>query len=158
MLKEYTRGGILSGMSQSLEDKEIELALESVFDVAMETASKKQIISAKTRDNLPDSAFGVIYTTEEGKNKRLYPLIVEDKEQTRQLINRAIEYFSYCNPIYKPQLANNILKAIKQTGIKVKVHPRNTLRKYVDIPSKYIVADTVNEFNKTNKEDDYEKK
>lgn len=145
-----TKIGILSAIHNDIEEQEIDLAFESVFDMAMEATSKKNIISPAVRKNLPDSAFGVIYRTKEGEVKKLYPLIVKDnKQQTEELINRAIEYFNYCNPLYKSQLAENILKAINTTGIKVKIHPRNAINKFVTIPPKYIATNTVDKYSES---------
>lgn len=147
-----SRRSIVSSINDDIEEQEIALAFESVFDLAMEATRKKNIISPSVRKELPDSAFGVIYKTKEGEVKKLYPLIVKgDVESTTELINRAIEYFNYCNPIYKDQLAKNILKAITSTGIKVKIHPRNAINKFIEVPSRYLASDTVDKYAKSKK-------
>ena len=83
---------------------EMDAALESVFDFAMEASS--HTIDKATREKLPDSCFGVITTFESGEKKRIYPLRVpNDAEKTKELTGKAIQFFHYCKEQYRDELA-----------------------------------------------------
>lgn len=130
------------------DEAAIESLVETVLDTAMESAANKKIIDEKTRDSLPDSAFGVIYITADGEKLRKYPLIVKnDYEATKELLHRAIEYFPFCKPEWKKPLANNILRVLVDEDIVIKVHPRNILNKYIKLPEKFIDVDTNNDYH-----------
>jgi rRNA maturation protein Rpf1 len=108
-----------------------DLEFHGVFEVAMEGTT----ISTERREKLPDSAFGIVYTNEDGKKIRKYPLIVaKDKEATKELQRKAIAFFHYCRPDWKKDLAKKIVSAIKSTKSGVKISPKSQIAKYVDIP------------------------
>lgn len=131
-------------------DSVLETALDAIlnntYTIATEattggTKPKGHIIDKKTRDSLPDSAFGI-------PNKRKYPLVVKgNKEVTHELVSRAIQFFHYCNPDWKPELAKNIIKVIEQEKIPVTIHPKSQIGKYVDIPDDLVKADTENKYH-----------
>lgn len=119
---------------------EIEFAMESVLDTAME-AAKGHVIDSKVRDALPDKAFGIVFTDENGKKQRKYPLVVKnDPEATKELIGKAISFFHYCNPKWKPELAKAIVRAIKSEKVKITINKKSQIFKYINEKS---LPDTV---------------
>lgn len=119
---------------------EIELAMESVLDTAMESA-KGHVIDPKVRDALPDRAFGIVYQDENGKTQRKYPLVVKnDPEVTRELISKAIQFFHFARSDWKPQLAKAIAKAIRSEKVKITINKKSQIFKYV---SEKDLGDTV---------------
>lgn len=87
---------------------------ENLFD---DIISLDSVLSTKDRNELPDSAFGI-------PKLRKYPLkIMKDgKLQYDEVhISKAITYFRKCDPQYKDELARNICKGIKATGMKVSI-------------------------------------
>lgn len=119
-------------------DEEMDSVLESALDVVMEADG--HVIDSKTRDALPDNAFGVVYTSETEKDKdgnpkryRKYPLVVKnDKEATKQLVSKALTFFNYCKPEYKKDLAKKIVAVIQSEKIEVTVSRNNAFLKYVN--------------------------
>lgn len=119
-------------------DEEMDSVLESALDVAME--AEGHVIDSKTRDALPDNAFGVVYTSETEKDKdgnpkryRKYPLVVKnDKEATKKLVSKALTFFNYCKPEYKKELAKKIVAVIQSEKIEVTVSRNNAFLKYVN--------------------------
>ena len=119
-------------------DAEMDSVLESTLTLALE--AKDHVIDPKTRDSLPDSAFGIVYTSETEKDKdgkpkryRKYPLVVKnDKAATKKLISKALTFFNYCKPEYKKQLALKIVSVCKKEGIEVTVSRNNAFLKYVN--------------------------
>lgn len=61
-------------------------------------------INAAERNELDDDDFGLVYTDEDGKKLRKYPLTDENH------IRQAVRFFSHCPDEHKPQLARKILK------------------------------------------------
>ena len=122
-------------------DADMDSVLECALDVVMESTDGKQkhVIDSKTRDSLPDSAFGVVYTSETEKDKngnpkryRKYPLVVKnDKDTTKKLVSKALTFFNYCKPEYKKGLAQKIVAVIKSEKIEVTVSRNNAFLKYV---------------------------
>lgn len=132
-------------------DNEMDSVLESMLEGVLE--SDGHVIDPKTRDSLPDSAFGVVYTSETEKDKngnpkryRKYPLVVKnDKETTKRLVSKALTFFNYCKPEYKKGLAQKIVAVIKSEKIKVTVSRNNAFLKYVPesrLPEYIKVVDT----------------
>lgn len=132
-------------------DNDMDSVLESVLDGAMEATS--HVIDPKTRDSLPDKAFGVVYTSETEKDKdgkpkryRKYPLLVKnDKAATKQLISKALTFFNYCKPEYKKDLARKIVSVIKSENIEATVSRNNAFLKYVketELPKNIKVIET----------------
>ena len=112
------------------EELELQSALESVFDFAMEASS--HTIDPKDREKLPDSCFGVITTFPSGEKKRIYPLRVPgDAEKTHELVSKAIQFFHYCKEPLRAELAKNILKVIKSENLKVTINRGSQILKYV---------------------------
>ncbi len=146
----------LNDINHTQDDEvcEEDLAFESVFDFAFEGVRKKQILDSKTRDALPDEAFAIVFTDKDGKRQRKYPLIVKnDPVATKELIGRAIQYFHFANPKWKAEIAKAIIKAMNETGVVVKIHPRSQIHKYVDVPEKYTDSDTINKYHATKDND-----
>lgn len=118
-------------------DDEIDSVLESVLSGVME--AKDSILDPKTRDSLPDSAFGVVYTSETEKDKygnpkryRKYPLVVKsDKAATKKLVSKALTFFNYCKPEHKQALAKKIVAVCKSEKIQVTVSSNNSFLRYV---------------------------
>ena len=112
----------------ALDYMEIDAALESVFDTAMEAHT----IDPAIRKKLPDNCFAIIETDEKGKTKRSYPLMVPgDKAKTAELCSKAVQMFHYCKPERKPMLAKAILKTIKGNKISLTISSRSQIFKYV---------------------------
>lgn len=75
-------------------------------------------MSSKDRNNLPDSKFGI-------PSKRKYPLDSEDR------VRSAIKFFNYCDKNDEKQLADNIIKAMKEYDITdVNISTKNRFFKY----------------------------
>ena len=122
-------------------DAEMDSVLECALDVVVEsTGEQKHVIDSKTRDALPDSAFGVVYTSETEKDKdgnpkryRKYPLVVKgDKEANKRLVSKALTFFNYCKPEYKKDLAKKIVAVVKSEKIEITVSRNNAFLKYVN--------------------------
>lgn len=119
-------------------DDDMDSVLESMLEGVME--AEGHVIDPKTRDSLPDSAFGIVYTSETEKDKdgnpkryRKYPLVVKnDKEATKQLVSKALTFFNYCKPEYKKDLAKKITSVCKSEDIQVTVSRNNAFLKYVN--------------------------
>lgn len=119
-------------------DNEMDSVLESMLEGVLEADG--HVIDPKTRDSLPDSAFGIVYTSETEKDKdgnpkryRKYPLVVKnDKDATKKLISKALTFFNYCKPEYKKGLAQKIVAVIKSEKIEVTVSRNNSFLKYVN--------------------------
>ena len=110
---------------------EINSAMESLFDAAME-AAKGHVIDPKVRDALPDKAFGIVFTDENGKTQRKYPLVVKnDPAATKELISKAVQFFHFCNPEWKAQLAKAIATAIRTEKVKITINKKSQIFKYV---------------------------
>ena len=117
-------------------DNEMDSVLESMLEGVLEADG--HVIDPKTRDSLPDSAFGVVYTSETEKDKngnpkryRKYPLVVKnDKDATKKLVSKALTFFNYCKPEYKKGLAQKIVAVIKSEKIEVTVSRNNAFLKY----------------------------
>ena len=124
---------------------EIEAAMESVLDVAMESA-RGHIIDPKVRDCLPDKAFGIVFVDENGKTQRKYPLVVKnDPETTKELIGKAYEMFHFCRPQWKAELAKAIVRAIKSEKVVMKMNKKSQIFKYIsekDLPNTVTLIDT----------------
>lgn len=118
-------------------DNEMDSVLESMLEGVLEADG--HVIDPKTRDSLPDNAFGVVYTSETEKDKdgnpkryRKYPLVVKnDKDATKKLVSKALTFFNYCKPEYKKGLAQKIVAVIKSEKIEVTVSRNNAFLKYV---------------------------
>lgn len=119
-------------------DNEMDSVLESMLEGVLEADG--HVIDPKTRDSLPDNAFGVVYTSETEKDKdgnpkryRKYPLVVKnDKDATKKLVSKALTFFNYCKPEYKKGLAQKIVAVIKSEKIEVTVSRNNAFLKYVN--------------------------
>lgn len=123
---------------------EIEYAMESVFEVAME--AKGHIVDPKVRDALPDRAFAIVFTDENGKTQRKYPLIVKnDPQTTKELIATSISHFHFCKPEWKAELAKSIVRVIKSEKIKMTINKKSQIFKYInekDLPATVTIVET----------------
>ena len=126
------------------ENNEIDLLFESLFDYAMESTSG-HILDPKTRDSLPDDAFGIVYTDSEGKRQRKYPLVVKSKpDKTMELIYKSLSMFHYCKPEWKDPLAKKIMQVIKDQKLKVNINKKSQILRHVtknDIPSTVTIVE-----------------
>lgn len=124
---------------------EIEAAFESVLDTAMESA-KGHILDPKVRDALPDRAFGIVYTDENNKTQRKYPLIVKnDPEATKELVGKAVSFFHFARPDWKAPLAKKILQVIKEEKLKMTINKKSQIFKYInekDLPNTVTLVET----------------
>ena len=119
-------------------DDDMDSVLESTLEGVLE--AEGHVIDPKTRDSLPDNAFGVVYTSETEKDKdgnpkryRKYPLVVKnDKVKTKQLVSKALTFFNYCKPEYKKDLAKKIVSVCKSQNLVVTVSRNNAFLKYVN--------------------------
>lgn len=123
---------------------EIEAAMESVFDIAME--AKGHIVDPKVRDSLPDRAFAIVYKDEDGKTQRKYPLVVKNNPQvTKELVVAAITHFHFCKPQWKTQLAKKIVQVIREEKVEVSINKKSQIFKYInekDLPDTVKVIET----------------
>lgn len=111
-----------------LDYMEMDSALESVFDLAMEGHT----IDPKVREKLPDECFGII-EEEDGKKKRSYPLVVPgDKKLTDELVTKAVQFFHYCKPDRRETLARAIVRVIRENDIKIQISEASQILRYVD--------------------------
>lgn len=130
-----TESALMDEAYESVLEHALDLALEATNDDKGGTRPKGHIIEKSVRDSLPDSAFGI-------PSARKYPLIVKgDKKVTAELIARAIQFFHFAKPDWKEELAKNIIKAIDESGVQVKIHPKSQIHKYVDVPNDLVKAD-----------------
>ena len=124
---------------------EIESAMESVLDTAMESA-KGHVIDPKVRDALPDKAFGIVFIDESGKTQRKYPLVVKnDPEATKELIGKSISFFHFCREDWKADLAKAIVRAIKSEKVKISINKKSQIFKYVnekDLPATVTIVES----------------
>lgn len=124
---------------------ELDAAMESVLDAAME-AAKGHVIDPKVRDALPDKAFGIVFVDENGKTQRKYPLVVKsDPEATKELISKAVQFFHFCNPEWKAQLAKAIARAIRTEKVKITINKKSQIFKYItekDLGPTAIIVET----------------
>jgi hypothetical protein len=68
-------------------------------------------INAADRKELDDSCFGLVYTDENGKKIRKYPLTDKDGKLDENHIRQAVRFFNHCPKEHQHQLALNILHA-----------------------------------------------
>jgi hypothetical protein len=68
----------------------------------------EETLSAKDRKELPDSMYGIVYTDENGKKVRKYPL--NDEKHVLQ----AVRFFNKAPEEHKPELARKIVKRAKE--------------------------------------------
>ena len=129
---------------------DIEYAMESVFDAAMEAAEGKvrgHILDSKTRDSLPDKAFGIVFKDAEGKTQRKYPLVVKsDPETTKELVVAAVTHFHFCKNEWRASLAKKILSVIKEEKISITINKKSQIFKYIsekDLPDTVKIVETV---------------
>lgn len=90
-----------------------------VQETKVEAATEAKL-TAKERNALKDEAFGL-------PSQRKYPLIDESH------IRDAIAYFHFCNVMHRKELAENIMKAIKNQGLEIEIGEKSLIRKYVTI-------------------------
>lgn len=128
---------------------EIGYAMESVFDAAMEAAegkAKGHILDSKTRDALPDNAFGIVFTDSEGNKQRKYPLVVKNNpEVTKELVVAAITHFHFCKSEWRAPLAKKILKVIKEQKLSVTINKKSQIFKFInekDLPATVKIVET----------------
>ena len=108
-------------------DEDMDSVLESSLEGVLE--AEGHVIDSKTRDSLPDNAFGVVYTSDTEKDKdgnpkryRKHPLVVKnDKAKTKELVSKALTFFNYCKPEYKKDLAKKLVSACKSQHLAVPV-------------------------------------
>ena len=109
-------------------DYEIDVAFESVFELAMEAHT----IDPAVREKLPDNCFAIVGDYD-GKFIRAYPLKVPgDKAKTTELCSKAIQMFHYCKAERKADLAKAILKTVKSEKVTLTISNRNQIFRYVN--------------------------
>lgn len=120
---------IIGSVIQNQMYGEMDAAYESVLDFAMEA---DHVIDPKTRDSIPDDQFGI-------PKYRKYPLVIKkDRDTTHKLVTKSIQMFHYCRPDWKKELATNILKAIKEEKLDIKIDRKSQICKHVDVPEEYL--------------------
>ena len=90
-------------------------------------------LKSKERNKLKDSDFGL-------PKERKFPL--NDEAHVR----KAIQFFKYCKPTRRAELAMNINKKVKQFNMKVTVSKRNPFTKYVNKNSELNITITENQY------------
>lgn len=81
---------------------------EETFDYDVFIEAK---INAADRKELDDRCFGLVYTDENGKKVRKYPLTDKDGNLDENHIRQAVRFFNHCPKEHQHQLALNILHA-----------------------------------------------
>lgn len=107
------------------DDNETAEAIEAAIDQQKHPEMKSKTIKGKERDELPDSAFGL-------PKLRKYPMTDPDR------VKNAIKYFKFCSKENRPELAQNIKKAVKKFKIDVVVTRGNPIIEY--FPNAKVVA------------------
>ena len=88
----------------------------------------EETLSAKDRKELDDSMYGIVYTDENGKKVRKYPL--NDEKHVLQ----AVRFFNKAEEKYKPELARKIVKRAKE--LDMDYSGWDVLKPYLDKPVK----------------------
>ena len=128
---------------------DLDYAIESVLETALEAADakRKHIIDPKSRDCLPDNAFGIVYTDDEGKTQRKYPLVIKnDPQTTKELVVAAVTHFHFCRPEWKAKLAKKIAQVIREEKIEMTINKKSQIFKYInekDLPETVKIVETV---------------
>ena len=82
-------------------------------------------------EGLDDKDFGLIIE-EDGKKNRKYPLRMPgDKNRTKELLTKAIQFFHFCKGPYREQLAKNICRVMNEENVVIKIAKNSPLRRYV---------------------------
>lgn len=122
------------------EEAAIEAAYATIFEYACE--AEGHVIDPKKRDALPDSAFGIVFTDANGKRQRKYPLLVKsDPKLTQELCAKAIQFFHYCKPEWKEELAKKIMSVVLTNKVPVKINKKSQIFKYYSldkVPEEYV--------------------
>jgi hypothetical protein len=92
----------------AFEDYVFQEDFEELFDYDVFIEAK---IDAADRNELKDSCFGLVYTDENGKKIRKYPLTDKDGKLDENHIRQAVRFFNHCPKEHQHQLALNILHA-----------------------------------------------
>jgi hypothetical protein len=74
-------------------------------------------INAADRNDLDDKCFGLVYTDENGKKVRKYPLTDKDGKLDENHIRQAVRFFNHCPKEHQHQLALKILHAAHKLGL-----------------------------------------
>lgn len=88
----------------------------------------EETLSSKDRKELDDSMYGIVYTDENGKKVRKYPL--NDEAHVLQ----AVRFFNKAEAKYKPHLARKIVARAKE--LKMDWEKWDVLKPYLDKPVK----------------------
>lgn len=95
------------------EEEEIENAMEAVLTTALEARLTK-----KDKENLPDEMFGI-------PSKRKFPL--HDKDH----IFTAIKFFKFAKESDRKELADNIVRRMKELDMPINFKEKSTISKYI---------------------------
>lgn len=101
----------------------------------------EETLSAKDRKELDDSMYGIVYTDENGKKVRKYPL--NDEKHVLQ----AVRFFNKAEEKYKPELARKIVKRAKE--LDMDYSGWDVLKPYLDKPVKESDDKRVNDKGET---------
>lgn len=95
------------------EEEEIENVMEAVLTTALEARLTK-----KDKENLPDEMFGI-------PSKRKFPL--HDKDH----IFTAIKFFKFAKESDRKELAENIIRRMKELDMPINFKEKSTISKYI---------------------------
>lgn len=118
-IKNILRPEHLAAYEEYLQSEGITISTESNKYIGNKSIIATEAkLTAKERNALKDSDFGL-------PSKRQYPLIDEVH------IKDAISYFRYCKEFNRKELAQNIMKAIKEKNLDIEIGEKSLIRKYL---------------------------
>ena len=110
---------------------EIDMVMEAYGSVMDAVCEGNHVIDKNEREGLDDKDFGLIIE-EDGKKNRKYPLRMPgDKNRTKELLTKAIQFFHFCKGPYREQLAKNICRVMNEENVVNKIAKNSPLRRYV---------------------------
>lgn len=110
---------------------EIDMVMEAYGSVMDAVCEGNHVIDKNEREGLDDKDFGLI-VEEDGRKNRKYPLRMPgDKNRTKELLTKAIQFFHFCKGPYREQLAKNICRVMNEENVVIKIAKNSPLRRYV---------------------------
>lgn len=97
---------------EGFKESYIDENVDDDYDVYLEAK-----IDAADRNELDDKCFGLVYTDENGKKVRKYPLTDKNGKWDENHIRQAVRFFGHCPKEHQHQLALNILHAAHKIGL-----------------------------------------
>ena len=110
---------------------EIDMVMEAYGSVMDAVCEGNHVIDKNEREGLDDKDFGLIIE-EDGKKNRKYPLRMPgDKNRTKELLTKAIQFFHFCKGPYRGPPAKDICRVMNEENVVIKIAKNSPLRRYV---------------------------